>query len=470
MAAQLASVVPGAIASEQVTSVQETSAAPVSAPGAGVDAVTAQKVLANGLRVIVREDHRAPTVAHLVWYRTGSLDERSGATGLAHVLEHMMFKGTRSVASGEFSRRVAAMGGRENAFTTPGYTCYFQRIPTASLADVMRLEADRMANLVVTRDAFSREIKVVMEERRLRTEDRAGALVREALMASAFVASPIRTPVIGWMSDLESMTVDDVSRWYRKWYTPANAVVVVAGDVVASEVFALAQDIYGGIESRELPARRPQAEPAQRGIRQLAVKAPAENPMVLLGFKVPRLRDLAGDDDVFALYVLAAVLDGDENGRLTRRLVRDEKIASAVQADYDMLSRVPGLFVLGGRPSAGHTTQALSARLRLAVSRIAEQGVDTDELQRIKIQLVAGRVYQRDSVFSQAMEIGTLAMLGFEPGDSDRILERLAAVTPAQVQAVARRYFSDDTLTEVTLLPKPVSPGKRRHAIPGLRH
>ncbi|NCX15416.1 MAG: insulinase family protein, partial [Burkholderiaceae bacterium] len=217
--------------------------------------------LKNGLRLIVREDHRAPTVVHMVWYRAGSMDEVNGKTGVAHVLEHMMFKGTKKVKSGEFSRMVAAVGGRENAFTARDFTGYFQQIEKSKLEEVMRLEADRMANVQFSDEEFGRELQVVMEERRLRTEDNPTSLMRELLMATAFISSPYRHPIIGWMSDLQNMKPADARQWYRDWYAPNNAVVVVAGDVNPLAVKALVEKYYGPIQAKKLPERKPQVEP-----------------------------------------------------------------------------------------------------------------------------------------------------------------------------------------------------------------
>ncbi|HOA95433.1 MAG TPA: pitrilysin family protein [Quisquiliibacterium sp.] len=432
-------------------------------------AQTTERVLANGMKVLVIEDHRAPTVAHMVWYRAGSIDEVNGGTGVAHVLEHMMFKGTRDLPAGEFSRRVAAMGGRENAFTSRDYTGYYQQVHRSRLADVMALEADRMANLVLSKEEFDKEIRVVMEERRWRTEDRAESLVYEQLMAAAFTASPYRAPVVGWMNDLEAMTVDDARDWYERWYTPGNALLVVAGDVTPAEVFELAERTYGRIASRALPPRKPQLEPQQRGVRRIWVKAPAQNPYVLMGFKVPRLADVAADGDVYALEVLAAVLDLDENGRITRNVVRSARIANSAGAGYDMVARGPALFTLAGTPSEGRSTEDVERALRAEIARIADQGVREDELQRVKTQYVASRVYRRDSVFGQAMEAAGLEIAGFRHDDSDRILERIRAVTAEQVRAVARKYFDEDTLTVATLLPQPVEP-RRGPAPAGVRH
>lgn len=437
--------------------------------GTAAQARTTERQLANGMKLLVIEDHRAPTVAHMVWYRAGSYDEVNGQTGVAHVLEHLMFKGTRTLAPGEFSRRVAQMGGRENAFTSRDYTGYFQQVHRSRLADVMALEADRMANLVFDAGEFSREIEVVKEERRWRTEDRATALVHEQLMASAFVASPVRTPVVGWMSDLDAMTVDDARQWYERWYSPNNALLVVAGDVTPDEVFALAERTYGRVPARALPARKPQQEPEQRGVRRLAVKAPAENPYLVMGFRVPSLRDVERDTEPFALELLAAVLDLDENGRLTRSVVRGSRVANQADAGYDMISRGPVLFTLSGTPAAGQDTAALERALLAEVRRIADEGVSEAELRRVKTQYVASRVYQRDSVFGQAMEAASLEVTGFSHRDADRILERIRAVTAEQVRDAARRWFGEDALTVVQLLPQPA--GQRAARPPaGLRH
>lgn len=424
--------------------------------------------LPNGMKIIVREDHRAPTVAHMIWYRTGSIDEHSGVTGVAHVLEHMMFKGTKSLKPGEFSQRVAALGGRENAFTSKDYTAYFQQIEKTRLEQVMALEADRMANLVLDGEEFAREIRVVMEERRWRTEDQPISLVHEALDATTYMAHPYRHPVVGWMSDLQSMTVEDAQAWYQRWYAPNNAVMVVVGDVEAQQVHALAAKHFGPIPRRDVVPAKAQGEPPQRGIKRVTVKAPAENPYVALAFKVPTLRDVEQDTDVHALDVLAAVLDGYDNARLNARLVRTDRIANSVGAGYSNINRGPALFMLDGTPSAGTTTVQLEQRLRAEVQRIARDGVSDRELQRVKTQLIAGEVYKRDSIFGQAMEIGTMELAGLSYRQIDRIIDRLRAVTAEQVQAVARKYFNDDNLTVATLIPLPLS--EKPAASAGLRH
>ena len=422
--------------------------------------------LDNGMKIIVKEDHRSPTAVHMVWYRAGSMDEVNGSTGLAHMLEHMMFKGTRQYKAGEFSRRVAALGGRENAFTGRDSTAYYQQIDSSRLADVMRLEADRMANLVLSDKEFAPELKVVMEERRWRTEDRASALLSEALYATAFSAHPYRHPIIGWMNDLEHMTAADARNWYHRWYAPNNATMVVAGDVDARRVRALAQKYFGGIPARALPVTRPQEEPPQRGMRRVAVKAPAENPYVVLAFKVPALRDVEKDDEAYALEMLEAVLDGHDNARLNASLVRAERVANSVSANYSSVGRGPALFMLGGTPAREVGTLELEQKLRAEVARIARDGVTEQELRRVKAQLIASQVYKRDAVFEQALEIGEFEMAGLGHARTERVVEKLRAVTSQQVQAVAQKYFGDDALTIATLIPLPLKDRKPAPVLP----
>ena len=431
---------------------------------------TVEQTLSNGLRIIVKPDHRAPVVVSMLWYKVGSIDEVNGTTGVAHVLEHMMFKGTNEVAAGEFSKRIAAAGGRDNAFTSKDYTGYFQTLHKSELELVFRLEADRMANLVLTAEEFAKEIKVVMEERRWRTEDRPRATLYERLMATAFVAHPYRNPIIGWMSDLQSMRAADARAFYEQWYAPNNALLVVVGDVVPAEVFAMAEQHFGPIRSRSLPERKPQDEPPQLGLRRLTVKAPAELPYVVMAFRAPKLADPALDWEPYALEMLANVLDGNAASRLPHVLVRTERLANSASASYDGIGRGPGIFYLDGVPAAGRSVTDLELALRREVRRIAEEGVTEEELRRVKAQAVASHVYQRDSMFFQARQIGALELAGLSHTTLDLQLEKLKQVTPEQVQDVARRYFGDDELTVGYLDPQPLDGRKRPSPAPGLRH
>ena len=429
---------------------------------AAAQADTTEFKLSNGMRVIVKEDHRAPTVAHQIWYRAGGMDEVSGTTGVAHMLEHMMFKGTPKVGPGEFSKQIAALGGRENAMTNRDFTLYYQQISKQYLPKMMELEADRMANLIIKKDEFDREMKVVTEERRLRTDDSARGTVYEQLLATVYTAAPYRHPVIGWPDDLVNMRVEDVQAWYKNWYVPDNALLVVTGDVTAAEVKALAERTYGKLKARPLPLRKNQLEPAQKGIKRIWVKAPAENPYVVMAYKVPRLHDVEKDVDPYALEVLSAVLNGYDNARLTRDLVRKRRIADDVNVGYDSINRGESLMVLDGTPATGHTTEEIERALRDEIARIAREGVSPEELKRVKAQVVAAQIYKRDSVFGQGMEIGVAEIAGISWRQIDRMLDKIKAVTPEQVQAVAGKYFNDDNLTVATLLPQPIDPNKAK--------
>lgn len=427
--------------------------------------------LENGLRVLVKEDHRAPVVVSMVWYVAGSMDEFNGTTGVAHVLEHMMFKGTPNVPPGEFSRRIARAGGRDNAFTSRDYTAYFQTLHRDQLSLALELEADRMQALSLLKDEFDKEIQVVMEERRWRTDDRPAALLYEALMATALQAHPYRHPVIGWMSDLRSMSVDDARAWYERWYAPNNAILVVVGNVTGDEVLSLARKHFGRIAPRALPERKAQDEPEQRGMRRVVVKAPAELPTVFMAFRVPRLRDPEDDWEVYALEVLEGVLDGHGGARLSANLVRGSRIAASAGAGYDGTGRGPGFFLLSATPSAGKPVAEVEAALRAEVERIATEGIGEDELARVKAQVVAAQVFARDSMFAQARQMGALEAIGLSHRAVDTFVAQIRRVTAEQVREVARRHFSDDRLTVAVLDPQPLPQGKRRPTPPpGVRH
>lgn len=423
--------------------------------------------LDNGLKLIVQEDHRSPVVVSQVWYRAGSIDEVNGKTGVAHVLEHMMFKGTKQVPSGQFSRMIAAAGGKENAFTSTDYTCYFQQLEKSNLPLSFKLEADRMANLQLTEEEFAKEIKVVMEERRWRTDDKPQSQVNEAFQGVVYRAHPYARPVVGFMNDLENMTVEDAREWYNNWYAPNNATVVVVGDVNAQDVYQLAKQHFGKLKSKVLPARKPQVEPVQIGERRVVVKAPAKLPYLLMGYHVPALVNAETDWEPYALEVLAGVLSGNSAARLNQQLVRETQLAIDASAGYDLLSRGrQSLFELDGTPSEGKTVAELEAGILQQIEKIKESGVTAEELNRVKAGVIAADVYQRDSMFYQGMQLGTIESIGF----SWKILQdypaKLRAVTPEQVQAVAKKYLHKDNLTIATLDPQPMDPNAKPQGKP----
>ncbi len=430
-------------------------------------------MLNNGLKLIVKEDHRSPVVVSQIWYKAGSIDELNGTTGVAHVLEHMMFKGTTNVPSGEFSKRIAAAGGQENAFTSRDYTGYYQQLHKRSLPLAMELESDRMHNLILTEEAFAKEIQVVMEERRLRTDDNPHALVYEKMMAIAYQSHPYKNPIIGWMNDLKNMHVQDAQAWYSRWYAPNNAILVVVGDVDPKAVLALAEKYYGIIESQPLlplASRKPQTEPTQLGTKRITVKAPAKLPYLIMGYHTPVLQNVATDWEPYALEMLAGILDGNASARLNKALVRERQIANSAGASYDATARGPSMFYLSGTPREGKTIEELEEALRHEIEILIQKGVTEEELARVKAQIVAGHVFQRDSMFSQAMQIGRLESIGLSHRDLDTMLEKLKTVTAEQVQSVAKKYIQDDSLTVATLDPQPLiqkrvvaTPSKTRH-------
>ena len=426
--------------------------------------------LGNGMRVIVHEDHRAPVMVSQVWYRAGSMDEFNGTSGVAHVLEHMMFKGTETVPPGEFSKRIAAAGGRENAFTSRDYTAYFQQMQKDRLALSMQLEADRMAKLVISDELFAKEVQVVMEERRLRTDDQPQSVVYERLMATALQVHPYRRPIIGWMADLQSMTAQDARDWYARWYAPNNATLVVAGDVKADEVVALAKRHFGALPARALPERKPQAEPAQLGEKRIVVKAPAQLPYLLMVWHAPTLKDWAQDTTPYALQILAGVLSGNDSARLQKSLVKTQQIAVDVSAGYDAVARGPGMFMVDATPAPGKSVAALEKAIRGELERLRREGISEAELARVKAQVIAADVYQRDSLFYQAMQLGEYVTAGLPPEALAGRVDKLRAVTAKEVQAAARQWLQDDRLSVAELDPQSLDAQPARAKVPGVRH
>jgi zinc protease len=400
----------------------------------------------------------------MVYIRAGSIDETTGRTGLAHVLEHMMFKGTETLKAGEFSKRVSALGGRENAFTAREYTGYFQQVHRDALFEVMSLEADRMQRLRFDDAEFKKEIQVVMEERRLRTEDSPVGLAYEALMATAFQAHPVRNPIIGWMSDLQSLKADDARDWYRTWYGPNYATLVVAGDVDPEAVYAHAEKIYGGWSPKPIVDQRPQTEPPQQGQRIAKVRAPAENPFFILAWRAPTLGasdgpmrpDNAKAREVVALSMLATLLDDSDTGLLVVDLVRSRKLAVSVNAGTDGISRGPGLFTVQATPSPGVSPAQLQEEIRKALEQIARAGVSEKEITRLRRQAKASQVYQQDSIFARAMQAGRLVMAGRPTQDVADWLSVLDTITNEDLRRVATSVFVAEAQTVIEL--EPLSP------------
>ncbi len=419
--------------------------------------------LKNGMRVLVKEDHRSPVAVSMVWYRAGSLDEINGKTGVAHVLEHMMFKGTKTTKPGEYSEIVAAAGGRENAFTGADYTAYFQRLEKSKLPISMKMEADRMQNLVITEEEFKKEINVVMEERRWRTDDKPKAQVNELFNSLIFRAHPYGRPIVGWMNDLENMTYEDAIEWYKMWYSPSNAILVVAGDVDTKEVFAKARKYFGKIPAYQIAKRKPQFEPKQNGSRRAILKAPGKLPYIQMGYPAPTLgKDgIKNKKEVFALEVLVGILSGTSSSRLNQNLVRKTSRAIDVGAGYSMLSRGgQSTFEMYATPSEKVSVVDLEKYLKLELKNIIDNGVTDIELNRVITSVVASEVYQKDSVFGAVMQIGQLETMGYSHKIADVYIDNIKKVTSKDIQGVIKKYFHDDALTIVTLDPQPLDKNK----------
>ncbi|MGD8588697.1 MAG: pitrilysin family protein [Chromatiales bacterium] len=427
--------------------------------------------LDNGMKVIVKQDRRAPIVVSQVWYKVGSSYEYGGLTGISHVLEHMMFKGTEKHPPGEFSRIIAANGGDENAFTGRDYTAYFQTLAKDRLAVAFELEADRMRNLLLLDEEFQKEVEVVKEERRMRTEDNPNSLTYEQFNTIAYEASPYRIPVIGWMSDLDALQVEDLRDWYRKWYAPNNATLVVVGDVDPQEVVKLAERYFGPLQPERVAQPKPRQEPLQRGMKQINVKAPARQPYLIMGYKTPVIGEADIEWEPYALELLAYVLDGGDSARLAQNLIRGSQVAADADADYSAFSRLPGMLLLDAVPTPGKSIEDLQVELKAQIIRLQEEPVGQEELERVRNQIIASKVYEKDSVFYQAMLIGQLETVGLDWRLADEYVEHLKQVTPEQIQQVARKYLVDDRLSVAVLDPLPLE-GKTAHRqVPaGVRH
>jgi zinc protease len=415
-----------------------------------------EHVLGNGLKVLVKEDHRSPVAVSQVWYKVGSSYEPGGITGVSHMLEHMMFKGTDKHAAGEFSRIVAENGGDENAFTGEDYTAYFQTMEASRLAVSFELEADRMRNLHLLADELKKELQVVTEERRMRTDDNPQAKLQEHFNAMAYTNSPYKNPVIGWPSDIENYKVEDLQAWYQRWYAPNNATLVVVGDVQPKAVFALAEKYFASLKPSKLEVLKPQAEVEQLGVRKMTVKVPAKLPYLVMGYKVPVLKTAQHEWEAYALEVLAGVLDGGSSARLESGLVRGKQIAVSAGASYSLTSRLSEVFTLEATPAEGKNVWDLESALKDEITKLQIKLIDNDELQRIKAQVLAKAVYERDSNFYQAMQLGMLETVGLSWKVVDEYVEKVNKVTAEQVRDVARKYLIEDKLSVAYLEPLPI--------------
>ena len=417
---------------------------------------THEFALDNGLKVIVREDHRAPVVVSQLWYKVGSSYETPGSTGLSHALEHMMFKGSAKLGPGEASEVLRQLGAEENAFTSDDYTAYYQVLASDRLPVALELEADRLASLQLPAAEFDKEIEVIKEERRLRTDDRPSSKAFEQFKAMAYPASGYSIPTIGWMADLERMHIDELRAWYKKWYAPNNATLVVVGDVSADEVKTLAQRYFGAIERREVPTAKLPLELPAAGERRLTLHLKTQLPSLLMGFNVPGLATTKTPRQVYALRLAAALLDGGYSARLSSHLEREQELVSGASAWYNAFTRGDSLFVLTATPNVqkGKTLEQAEAGLWRELEELKKTPPSAAELARVRAQVIAGLVFERDSITSQATSIGQLETVGLSWKLIDQELAELQAVTPADIQQAARTFFVRDRLSVAHVLPE----------------
>ena len=427
---------------------------------AEADPRTHEFMLDNGLKLVVQEDHRAHVAVVQVWYRVGSSYEHDGVTGVSHALEHMMFKGTKRLGPGKFSATVAAHGGRQNAFTTADYTAYYEEWSADNVELSFDLEADRMRNLIIDDTEFKKEINVVLEERRMRTDDSPQSLAIEATEAVAYLTSPYRYPVIGWEADIKNMTAADLRAWYQRWYGPNNAIVVVVGDVAPDAVHALAKKYFGPLAKSDIAPPKPRPEIPQTGTKRVTLNSSkAHVPYLVMGYKAPVLAQAVRGEGVaewepYALDVLAAMLTGDDSARLKRNLVRGSEVASSVSAGIESGARLPTLFFFNAVPAEGVTLEKLEQAIVAEVNGLASHPPTAAELERIKTQVVADTVFQRDSQSHEAMTIGALEAVGLGWKYRDTYVDRIKAVNAEQVLAVAKKYLVPQGLTVAYLLPE----------------
>jgi zinc protease len=411
--------------------------------------------LDNGLTVVVIRNDRAPIVTHMVWYKVGAADEVWGKTGIAHFLEHLMFKGTETVKPGEFSATVGRIGGRENAFTTYDYTGYFQNVAADRLETVMRLEADRMVNLRLTDAQVNSERDVVLEERRMRTDNSPTGILYEQARAALFQNSPYGRPVIGWEHEIRGLTTEDALAFYRRYYAPNNAVLLVAGDVTADKVKALAEKYYGPIPRRDVPVRvRPQ-EPPQHAPRRVELRDPRVNePRWSRSYIAPSYN--AGENQyAYALQILAEIMGGGPTSRLYRSLVVERPIATSVGAGYDGTAFDLGSFYFHGSPRQGTDIGAVEVAVHAEIVKLLKDGVTEDEVKRAIERMQASAILARDDLSTGARVIGGALMTGRQVADIEAWPDRIAAVTVDQVNASARLVLNEQQSVTALLLPAP---------------
>ncbi len=422
---------------------------------AGLKEQVFETVLPNGLKVILLENHKAPLVTFQVWYRVGSRNEEWGRTGLSHMLEHMMFKGTEKVGPEDFSRIIQENGGNDNAFTSRDYTAYFENLSADRIQIALNLESDRMQNLMLREEDFHTERMVVMEERRLRTEDNPQAYLQEQLEATAFQIHPYHWPIVGWMEDLARLILEDLKSYYRTYYNPVNAFLVVVGDFKKEEILPRIEKAFGPYHKGAMPNQEKEKDPAQAGERRIFLKKEAQLPYIVMGYHVPNLRE----PDSYVLEVIATILSGGKSSRLYQSLVREKRLVLSADADHSLLSRDPSLFYLSADLLPGKEVVEVEKALDQEVERLQREPMGERELEKAKNQLEAAFVYGQDSLFYQAMLLAQHE-IALNWRALDDYIPSIRKVSTEDIQRVAKRYLTPDNRTIGILIPLPPKEGK----------
>lgn len=423
---------------------------------------TQEYTLDNGLKLVVQPDHRSPVVVAQIWYKVGSADEPVGMTGISHALEHMMFKGTPTTPLDGYSEIISKNGGNNNAFTTDDFTAYYAELDASKLGLIFELEADRMANLSLKAEDFAQERKVIMEERRMRTDDNPQNLTFEKYKATAVKSGPYHHPVIGWMNDINQLTIEQLRTWYKTWYRPNNAILVVVGDVQPDAVFKLAQHYFSHIPNPKInPAQMAKLnrvnEPGALP-REVVVKAPAKLPYLIMGFDVPTSSNSEQAAwEPYALDLVSCILDGGDSSRFSKHLLRGKSLAAGANTHYEPFKRYSTQFDVMGIPKEGVNMDTLKAALWNEINDLKQNKLSDKELNKVKAQLIASEIFEKDSMANQAIQIGEYEAIGLSYKDAQAFIDRIQKVTPLQIQEVVRKYFTQDRLTTAVLEPQAIS-------------
>lgn len=413
-----------------------------------------QARFSNGVKLVVEEDHSAPVAMVQVWLKVGGRDEVPGKTGLAHVFEHMMFKGSRRLAAGEFSKRIAAMGGTDNAFTSHDFTAYFETVPADHVDEVLDMEAERFAHLKLDAREFAKEIRVIMEERRMRTEDDPNSHMFEELSAAALRLHPYRNPVIGWMQDLKRLTIEDVRAFYRRHYVPGNVIVVVVGDVDFAHVRRVVKRTFGRLKARSVPPRFNPVEPEPLGPKRIEVHLPAQLPTVIMSMPVPVWRPGENDREAAALAVATQLLAGGYSARLQRELVDRQRLAFATAAGYDPFGMGIDLWYAYGMLGPKQKVADFERGFWRLMADMARNPVAADALAAAKRNMIASEVFAQDSLYLRAKEIGRMEVVGIGARHRDDWLAAIRQVTADDVRRAVGRWLRPERATTGVLVPE----------------